>query len=129
MGAAGLVLDEGNCLRAPTAWHRPNDPTGVHDGAKRCHRRHPCAVTRVTGRNRSVTRVTGDAAKPAALPWGAWQPSRSRARRARGGGGPPRARPTPPAARARPRRAARVREGALVAALVAGSVALRAHEL
>src|SRR3954470_6784975 len=84
MGAAGLVLDEGNCLRAPTAWHRPNDPTGVHDGAKRCHRRHPCAVTRVTGRNRSVTRVTGDAAKPAALPWGAWQPSRSRARRSPG---------------------------------------------
>jgi hypothetical protein len=33
MGAAGLVLDEGNCRRAPTARHRPNDPTGVRDGA------------------------------------------------------------------------------------------------
>src|SRR3954469_115319 len=37
--------------------------------------------------------------------------------------------PSPPVARARTRRAARAREGALVAALLAGSVALRAHAL
>jgi mannosyltransferase len=37
--------------------------------------------------------------------------------------------PSPPVARAPTRRAARAREGALVAALVAGSVALRAQEL
>src|SRR3954469_8719656 len=121
MCAAGLVLDEGNCLRAPTAWHPPNDPTGVHDGAKRCHRRHPCAVTRVTGRNQPVSRVTAGACRTAAAAPAGLQRYR--------GGVAAVALPSPPVARARTRRAARAREGALVAALLVGSVALRAHAL
>jgi hypothetical protein len=53
-----------NCVRCHRLRHRPNDPTGVQEGAKRCNRRHPCAVIRMTGGRRSVIRVTGDGGDP-----------------------------------------------------------------